>query len=167
PIVIFQTDGDQLSKLKDGRTPIMKFSFHDVTNTVQKSRATIYTIVPAASLLNLTPEQRVEKILQGAPVPAQITREMIFAFAEQRFKEQLAIASLAKLSGGWPDFLEKPEQAHEVYERILADINNRYVIGYYPTNKTRDGKKRTIKIEVRGHPEYIVWGRNAYFAPVE
>ena len=58
-------------------------------------------------------------------------------------------------------------QAHEVYERILADINNRYVIGYYPTNKTRDGKKRTIKIEVRGHPEYIVWGPNAYFGPVD
>ncbi len=47
------------------------------------------------------------------------------------------------------------------------DMNNRYVIGYYPTNKTHDGKRRTIKIEVRGHPEFVVWGRKVYFAPVQ
>lgn len=70
-----------------------------------------------------------------------------------------------KLSGGWPDFLEKPEQANAVYARIFNDMNNRYVIGYYPTNKTHDGTRRTIKIEVRGHPEYIVWGRKTYLAP--
>jgi hypothetical protein len=40
------------------------------------------------------------------------------------------------------------------------------VIGYYPTNKARDGKRRTVTIEVRDHPEYIVWGRKAYFAPL-
>jgi hypothetical protein len=86
-------------------------------------------------------------------------------YANRRYQEQLAIAGLMKLSGGWPDFLEKPEQADEVYARIFADMNNRYVIGYYPTNKTHEGKRRTIKIEVRGHPEYVVWGRKTYLAP--
>jgi hypothetical protein len=49
-------------------------------------------------------------------------------------------------------------------ERILADINRRYVIGYYPSNKALDGKLRQTKVEVRGHPEYVVQGRRSYFA---
>jgi VWFA-related protein len=165
PIVIFQTDGDQLTPFKDGGTLRTGFSFQDVRTTVEKSRATIYTIIPGRSLLDLTPDEKVERVLPLLPVG--LSRQAMISFAERWSKQQLAIADLAKLSGGWHDFLEKPEQADEVYARILADINHRYVIGYYPTNKTRDGKQRTIKIEVRGHPEYIVWGRKTYFAPVE
>jgi len=77
----------------------------------------------------------------------------------------LALASLAKGTGAWADYLEQPEQANELYTRVLNDINRRYVIGYYPTNRTRDGKRRKVSIEVRGHPEYIVVGRKTYFAP--
>jgi Ca-activated chloride channel homolog len=164
PIVIFQTDGDQLGSLKDGNHPNTSFSFRDVVATVEKSRASIYSIIPGPSLFDLTPTQRAEKIRSALP-PNVVTDEGAIAFGDKRFKEQLSIASLARLSGGWPDFLEKPELASEVYARIFADINNRYVIGYYPTNKTRDGKQRNIQIEVRGHPEYIVWGRKTYFAP--
>jgi VWFA-related protein len=165
PIVIFQTDGDQLTTFKVGGTLRTSFSFQDVRTTVEKSRATIYTIIPGGSLLDLTPDEKVERVLPL--LPAGLGRQAMISFAERWSKQQLAIADLAKLSGGWHDFLEKPEQADEVYARILADINHRYVIGYYPTNKTRDGKERTIKIEVRGHPEYIVWGRKTYFAPVD
>jgi hypothetical protein len=51
-----------------------------------------------------------------------------------------------------------------VYARILADINRRYVIGYYPSNKELDGKLREVRVEVRGHPEYAVQGRRSYYA---
>ena len=47
---------------------------------------------------------------------------------------------------------------------ILSDINERYVVGYYPTNKNRDGKRRKINIAVKGHPEYTILGRRSYFA---
>jgi uncharacterized DUF497 family protein len=46
-----------------------------------------------------------------------------------------------------------------MFAPVFADINNRYVVGYYSANKEHDGKRRNVKIEVRGHPEYIVWGR--------
>ena len=78
---------------------------------------------------------------------------------------QSALVGIANHSGGWTDFLERPEQANEVYARILDGINRRYIIGYYPTNRVRDGKRRKVSIEVRGHAEYIVWGRKTYFAP--
>ncbi len=84
--------------------------------------------------------------------------------ADTRLHQQTALATVAKISGGWPDYLQTPALAAPIYTRILNDINRRYIIGYYPTNAARDGKLRKVKIEVRGHPDYVVWGRKAYYA---
>ena len=82
-------------------------------------------------------------------------------------KRQTALMGLAKYTGTIPEFLEQPSQADEIYTRILTDIDRRYVIGYYPTNRSRDGLRRKISIEVRDHPEYTVWGQKSYFARKE
>jgi hypothetical protein len=79
-------------------------------------------------------------------------------------KGQLAAARVADLTGGWTSFLESEKQASEIYGRILEDINHRYIVSYYPTNKTIDGKLRKVRIEVRGHPDYVVEGRTSYYA---
>lgn len=79
-------------------------------------------------------------------------------------KGQTAAARVADLTGGWTSFLESEKQASEVYGRILEDINHRYIVSYYPTNKTIDGKLRKVRIEVRGRPEYVVEGRTSYYA---
>ena len=76
------------------------------------------------------------------------------------------LGPLDLMAGGWTEFLEKPEQADRIYNRILDDISRRYIIAYYPTNKELDGKRRKIKFEIKGHPEYHNLGRNSYFAPV-
>lgn len=83
--------------------------------------------------------------------------------AEAFVQAQAAVVRVAELTGGWASFLEKPEDADAVYGRILADIDRRYVIGYYPSNKALDGGLRQLKVEVRGHPEYVVQGRQSYF----
>ena len=57
-----------------------------------------------------------------------------------------------------------PEQAADIYSRIFSDIKRRYIIGYYPTNGEQDGKRRKINVEIRDHPEYVVWGRKSYVA---
>ena len=77
---------------------------------------------------------------------------------------QAAANRVAELTGGWTSFLETPQQAGEIYARILADINHQYVIGYYPSNKEMDGTLRTVRIELRGHPDYLVQGRRSYYA---
>lgn len=164
PIIIFQTDGDQLTKLRG-------FSYRDVFAAVERSRVTIYTIIPR-SFIGLSKDQQVKEIeatshAMSSSIQAPLSTSSLESLADSKLKEHTAIASLAKLSGGWFDSLDTPAQADEVYGRIFADINNRYVIGYYPINKERDGKKRNVKIEVSGHPEYIVWGRKTYFAPAQ
>ena len=63
------------------------------------------------------------------------------------------------------EFLETPDQADQIYARIFSDINQRYIVGYYPTNKERDGKRRKIDFKVKGHPDYQIFGRRSYVAP--
>ena len=214
PIIIFQTDGDEAVLLRDPvvshttppglqgerlakaekdlehiRKSIQKnvrdFSLEDLYRNVERSRATVYTVLPGPKLLGLTPQQQWEKaetdeqmrIAQMvAAAPDKVRWKLMYGLAanthvwrrnnaELNGKLQEALAAIAPLTGGWTEFLEQPEQADKIYARIFSDINQRYIVGYYPTNKERDGKRRKIAFEVKGHPEYQILGRRSYFAP--
>jgi VWFA-related protein len=160
-----------------------EFSLDDVYNAAEKSRATIYTIIPGYRLFGLSPEQQIKRArtwdmkytsgmleaTRGTRFEGHINREpkpdwVMGWEVDCEYREQNALAFLAGITGGWADFLEEPEQATKVYSRILSDVNRRYVVGYYPSNKQHDGKRRIIKIQVRGHPEYTVHGRSSYYA---
>lgn len=159
PIIIFQTDGDQgyfipresdkRKKDFDKHSSEPGFTITDLFNAVEKSRATIYSIISGPPLLGISPEERAKKKI-----------------SEKMYYDQKSMSLVAQASGGFTEILVKPEQADEVYSRIFNSITNRYLIGYYPTELRRDGVRRTVKIEVRGHPEYVVWGRKTYFAPL-
>ena len=214
PIIVFQTDGDQIYNLQDPvlrlSTPpdlpqdlkaeyelrilqfqlesTVEFSLADVYRAADNSRATIYTVIPGFRLINKTPEQQLElqrKTLETANAQViarmneksreefkvQQERYRVFSPANLRARAQditvmqTALAALAPRTGGWTEFLETPEQADGIYNRILADINHRYIVGYYPTNKAHDGSRRRIKFEIKSHPDYSVLGRTAYYAP--
>jgi hypothetical protein len=195
PIIILQSDGDEFTFLKPIKhySELLKktylercqrfsaycersFGFADVTQTIDKSRATIYSIIPGDKLLG-TPEAEqlkiIEKIMLQMFARSNIDKNIIknnlavsLALAEL-LGDQTAMFQTAKLSGGYTDFIEKPEDAETVYNTIFQTIANRYIIGYYPKNEAKDGKRRTVKIEVKGHPEYIIMGRKSYIAPLE
>jgi VWFA-related protein len=220
PIVVFQTDGDELSLLRNPvivpyvapglpidlleederylqrrrqfiQDNIREFSLDDVYREVEKSHATIYTVIPGFRLMGLTPEEQVAQLRAedyrrmdawARSLPERLRKEfkariddrwrrtppqaMKFRAAEET-KVQSALAGVSSLTGGWTEFLEQPSQAHEIYSKIFSDINQRYIVGYYPTNKERDGKRRKISIEVSGHPDYTILGRKSYFAPAQ
>lgn len=190
PIIIFQTDGDEvdflqppdpwvlLYRLTRGR--IVQFGLGDVYTAVEKSRATVYTVIPGFRLIGLPEAEQLkraemdaERVAVGNGMggdylsrqPYHPSKKVIADNRDFRLRGQMAAAEVAKLSGGWTSFLEEPEQAEAIYSSILLDMNNRYIVGYYPTNKTHDGKRRKLLVEVRNHPEYSVWGRKSYIAP--
>jgi VWFA-related protein len=207
PIIIFQTDGDEVSRLAGSpgggweQAAPSEYGMEDVYAEAERSRAKIYTVVPNDRLIGYTEEEAVvrarlmlekqraarEKIgdmwygLRRLPpkpggsgpqqfsVPAtagmeELREKMARRAAETFVQGQIAADRVAELTGGWTSFLEKPEQADEIYGRILADINSRYVLGYYPANKEADGTLRRVRVEVRGRPEYQVQGRRSYRA---
>jgi VWFA-related protein len=193
PIIIFQTDGDELlilPPLPSDSSRLVKmgarsFSIADVYNAALKSRATIYTVMPGLRIIGLPQDKQMERIkasLAAKLQPVELSlSESGFPLLSKGFpkllerandklfdaiiKEQSALKELSTITGGWMEFLEDPFQSSEIYSHIFSDINRRYIVGYYPTNKEHDGKKRKIDIEVRGHPEYTIIGRRAYYAP--
>jgi VWFA-related protein len=205
PIIIFQTDGDEVGRLSKWppiageQSPTYAYDMNDVYSEVEKSRTKIYTVVPNDRLAGLSEEEAIERARRMlekqmaaqsknkdlwygskrlAPqasinppvhvVPMGGLTELREKFAKRAIdtfvQGQAAAARVAELTGGWTSFLETPEQANEVYGRILADINHRYIVGYYPANKLMDGTLRRVRVEVRGHPEYVVQGRRSYYA---
>lgn len=163
-----------------------EFGLVDIYDAAERSRATIYTIVPGVQMMDRKPDEQlaqmkklVEQIDEGLAhldrdVRAKViadrerlgtfTDANLMAEAKSRALIQGALAGVAQRAGGWTEFLERPEQANQIYNRIMSDINRRYIVGYYPTNKERDGTRRKIKIEIKGHPKYYILGRNSYFA---
>jgi VWFA-related protein len=193
PIVIFQTDGDEIGLLKsdDDTVPLTKearellkrfnkrdFGFSDIKKAIEKSRATIYSIIPGIRFTGFSKQERLARakislenlfkenfrMRDNIQIENLVTKSQAIE-AEDRLALQTAVFRVAELSGGYTDYIEKPEDAENVYSTIFTVIDNRYVIGYYPTNQERNGKRRNVKIEVRNHPEYLVMGRKTYFAP--
>jgi VWFA-related protein len=75
---------------------------------------------------------------------------------------------LARTSGGRSFEAATLADARAAFARVAADIGTLYSLGYYPTNKTRDGKFRSIKLEVRGLKDKAeVRARDGYYAPKE
>ncbi|HEU4835014.1 MAG TPA: VWA domain-containing protein [Pyrinomonadaceae bacterium] len=166
-----------------------QFSLEDLYRVVERERATLYTVIPGARYWGLPLEDQIRKwnpaqLAQAAgwmghlsskkreELRNQIEKEnqhidpiVVETNVDLISKEQAILASIASVSGGWSDYLEMPEQADAIYSRIFSDINQRYLVGYYPSNKERDGKRRNIEFKVKGHPEYKVYGRLSYFAP--
>jgi VWFA-related protein len=73
---------------------------------------------------------------------------------------------LAKASGGRNFTASTLQDARVAFAHVATEIGTQYSLGYYPTNKARDGKFRTIRVEVRGaagKPQ--VRAREGYYAP--
>jgi len=186
PIIIFQTDGDQAVSFRDQPdtdkyaflrrgNPPEDYGLNDIFEAARKSRATIYSVMTNERLVGL-PQSEVyrrgavllQSWWQSAFNPDDPrAADRIKLWTDLFVEGQKAAARVAMTTGGWMAFLEKPEQAADIYATITKDINQRYIIGYYPTNTARDGKPRKVKITVRDHPDYYVHGRNTYYAPDE
>ena len=174
PIVIFQTDGDEaffISRDEPNGKRLTSFTVTDLFNKIEKSKVTIYSVISGFSLLGLSPEARLKKTELMIDkkmfnfVPKDKQAVFLQQYSDRLFNQQTSMSIVARSSGGFTERLETPDQADDIYSRILDEINNRYLLGYYPTNQEQDGTRRNVKIEVREHPEYVVWGRKFYFAP--
>ena len=73
---------------------------------------------------------------------------------------------LAKASGGRNFLAASLQDTRAAFARVANEIGTQYSLGYYPSNKARDGKFRTIRVEVQGAPEKAqVRTREGYYAP--
>jgi len=183
PIIVFQTDGDQSRFLQPhsdkafGAVPalIQPFSLDDIVLALDKARVTVYTVIPQVRLIGVSEEelpQQTKELMKKAGrifgFSANYPKKDLLKFARETYlPAQQAAAKVATSTGGWTAFLELPEQADEIYSRIMMDLNNRYIVGYYyASSRPLDGKRHTLSVTVRNHPEYQIAGRKSYVAPL-
>lgn len=94
-----------------------------------------------------------------APLDAAIARTegsdaTIYAIGQGRATEdkqlQALMRQIAARSGGRAFFSDKDDELDGIFEEILEDLRNQYLLGYPAPSSNRDGKWHDIKVEVEG-----------------
>jgi Ca-activated chloride channel homolog len=81
------------------------------------------------------------------------------------------LSEISAQTGGRAFAAALPGDLPSVANRIAVELRNQYVLGYYPKNKSRDGKYRKVKVQVSqppglGSPLKLHW-RLGYYAPAQ
>ncbi len=78
------------------------------------------------------------------------------------------LAQLAEQTGGRAFQVENINELPDVAAKIGVELRNQYLLGYAPTNKTKDGKYRHVQVKLvqpRGLPPLKAYYRLGYYAP--
>ena len=77
-----------------------------------------------------------------------------------------ALTELTTATGGLAFFPDSAEETEALCTQIAHDIRNQYTLAYNPTNTLRDGKFRSVRVDVtppRGMAKLTVRTRSGYF----
>lgn len=143
------SDRDSLQKVRDQDIPnAIKPENNELLNRVlRKSDALGVTVYPLA-----LPTGDPAKLAD--PTPRQVAM-----FEAARARLQI----VADRTGGRLNTINRLEEMGTLYALVAADIRTLYTIEYQPANDQRNGKWRSIKIEV-ANPDLISKTRPGYFA---
>jgi VWFA-related protein len=142
-------DRQVLETIKDDEVPtaIKPEISEELNRVLAKSDRQGVTIYPLA-----LPSGDPSKLAD--PTPRQIAM-----FNAARARLQL----VADRTGGTISAIERLEQMGTLYAQVAADLRTLYTIEYQPINDKRDGRWRSIKVEVTD-PDLISRTRQGYFA---
>ncbi|HEV2488386.1 MAG TPA: VWA domain-containing protein [Candidatus Acidoferrales bacterium] len=73
-------------------------------------------------------------------------------------------AKMAKETGGRVISIRGVKDLDKAFDQISEELRSQYVIGYYPTNKAKDGSFRKIKVETTTQGLKVLT-REGYYAP--
>jgi len=115
-----------------------RFRFEDSLREIQRNDCIFYSINPSG------PSIKLNKI---------------------SMKGQDSMIALAAETGGVAFLPDRVEDLDRIFRQIATELQAQYLLGYYPTNETTDGKFRRITARVNGRPELRVRSRQGYYAP--
>src|SRR5262245_39305700 len=72
---------------------------------------------------------------------------------------------LANETGGLAFLPDKLEDLTKVFSQIAAELQAQYLLGYYSSNETNDGKFRRITVRVPKRADLRIRARQGYYAP--
>jgi VWFA-related protein len=119
-----------------------KLSYPDLVNRVREFDGVLYTLWLNTEYEALSPLD---------------TQPEAFDAGYDRMKE------MADAGGGVFYEVERLEDLAGAYERVVTDLGTVYGLAYRPSDKTRDGKWRAIRVTVE-RPNAIARGKRGYYA---
>jgi VWFA-related protein len=139
---------------------------------LKKDDTVLFAVALGGSLRR--PPGTKKKKSKGAPKPDETdgpANPVTFA------KADAALLSLAKITGGRAYFPESPNDFVSIYREIASSLRHQYVLGIAPQH---DGKFHSLTVQVLGadgqsgtdsmkskkSPEYQIFAREGYLAPV-
>jgi len=88
-------------------------------------------------------------------------------------KAEDSLVRLAEVTGGHAYFPNDVDEARMIMERVAKDLREQYTLGYFPTNASRNGAWRSIRVDVappqgrRPVPRLNANYRHGYYAPTD
>jgi len=79
----------------------------------------------------------------------------------------LLLNELTQLTGGRVFTVRNPKELSEIATKIGTELHSQYILGYQPSNKTRDARWRKIAVKVRSRNDLqhlSVHAKKGYFA---
>ncbi len=79
-----------------------------------------------------------------------------------------ALKEISEATGGQAFFPKSLDEVEPTCVQIARDIRNQYTLGYYPTNRNKDGTYRAVRVQAftaDKHRPLEVRTRTGYFAP--
>ncbi|MGE5326403.1 MAG: VWA domain-containing protein, partial [Deltaproteobacteria bacterium] len=79
-----------------------------------------------------------------------------------------ALKDIAEATGGQAYFPKSLDEVAPTCVQIAHDIRNQYTLGYYPTNRMKDGTYRLVRVQAYSpdkHHPLDVRTRTGYYAP--
>lgn len=70
---------------------------------------------------------------------------------------------MADVGGGVFYEVERLEDLAGAYQRVVNDLGTLYSLAYRPSNKTRDGKWRAIRVDI-DRANAVARGKRGYYA---
>ena len=71
---------------------------------------------------------------------------------------------LSDETGGRTIEVSSEKRLNEAFDQISEELRSQYTLGYYPTNTTKDGKFRKVKVETT-NKDFKILTRKGYYAP--
>jgi Ca-activated chloride channel family protein len=110
-------------------------------------------------------ESDVQMYAMGIFDPEEIRRK-----TSEEEKGPRLLDELAENTGGRLYYVENLDDLATISARIGNELRNQYLLGYSPTNASRDGKFRRVKVNLAPPPDMPnlrTYYRHGYYAPAE
>jgi Ca-activated chloride channel family protein len=85
-------------------------------------------------------------------------------------KGPLQLDEVTSVTGGRVFSVHDSVELFRAVTQISHELRNQYVLGYYPSNRSRDGKWRRLKVRLTGsasQASFRLYAKKGYYAPTE